>query len=390
MFSRRALPPAAFPAAAFLALAACSDSTGPEVTDPRLFVAIDAGGAHTCGVTYGQKVACWGYNRSGQVGDGSKENRFLPTTVSSGASFETVSAGEDHTCALTEPGMAFCWGSNGSGQLGIVPQGPQDQSREIPVAVTTDVRFSAVSAGYGHTCGLDLQGKAYCWGHNGYGQLGIGSDEEKRNEPGAVDTDLRFEAISAGREHTCAVDGDGRIHCWGDNRHGELGVPVETTFTTSPTMVAGGRSWKTVSAGAWHTCGVTTDGGAFCWGLNSGGQLGASTGEASHSATPLPVSGSHEFETLTAGSGLSCAVTLQGETYCWGSGPLGDGVEESSSVPVAVSASVAFQQVNASSHSCALDRGGVAYCWGSNEHGQLGVGSAHSLAWLVPVPVKMW
>ncbi len=137
----------------------------------EMFAAVSAGENHTCGVTSSGSAYCWGFNGSGELGDGTTISRTTPVAVPGGLTFEAVSAWFYHTCGVTSSGSAYCWGYNASGQLGD----GTTTSRTTPVVVSGGFTFEAVSAGWGHTCGVTSSGSAYCWGDNGYGQLGDGT-----------------------------------------------------------------------------------------------------------------------------------------------------------------------------------------------------------------------
>jgi len=135
--------------------------------------------------------------------------------------FVSVSAGADHVCAVTDGGDAYCWGSNSVGQLG---NGAADSvPHATPIRVHSDVKFTALSAGFTHTCALERDGRAWCWGANDTAQLGDGTTKNAPTPtpiPVRVNTDLKFKTIAAGGGHTCAVSLDGIGYCWGGNWHG--------------------------------------------------------------------------------------------------------------------------------------------------------------------------
>lgn len=135
--------------------------------------AIARGSYHTCAVTAGGALLCWGYNGQGQVGDGSTTTRTAPTQASGLASgIASVAVGGNHTCALTMAGAVLCWGDNTSGELG---DGTTTQ-RQTPVPVSgLSSGVASIAAGYDFSCALTTIGGILCWGDNIQGQLGDGT-----------------------------------------------------------------------------------------------------------------------------------------------------------------------------------------------------------------------
>lgn len=255
---------------------ACSTRAARAVA-PLRFRALAVGGAHTCGITGSDRLLCWGANAAGQLGaggfgPGGPEPRAVLPAVAD------VAAGDLHTCALSLAGDVLCWGANGDGQLGdrtFVP-------RPAPTVVT--IRGgTGLTAGARHGCVL---APAHCWGRGGEGQIG---DGEALTVPFPVRlaSDREFVLLTAGRAHTCGVAAGGEGLCWGDGSAGALGVGGTPDARTAPTPVAGDRSWSSLSAGGGHTCGVDADAGLWCWGRNDSGQIGDGTREDRLSPTPV-------------------------------------------------------------------------------------------------------
>jgi alpha-tubulin suppressor-like RCC1 family protein len=199
------------------------------------------------------------------------DSRLLPVPVSGGLSFATVSVGGRHTCGVTTDGFAYCWGSNGYGELG---EG-DTTFQPSPVAVAGGLRFASVSAGMIHSCGLTTSGTVYCWGFNADGQLGDSTTDD-RLSPVPVAGGHTFTSVSAGSYHTCAVTTGGDAYCWGDDELGQLGDGTNGTQREAPVLVLGALTFASVTAGYAQTCGLTTDHVAYCWGSGGSGQLGSS------------------------------------------------------------------------------------------------------------------
>jgi len=242
-----------------------------------------------------------------------------------------------------------------------------------------DVRLTFVqeTAG-GHTCALTAAGFAYCWGSNVSGQLGDGTASGVLRETlTPVAGGLSFAQVSAGTNHTCGVTTDNDAYCWGLNNDGQLGDGT-TERRETPTLVSGGLSFVQVSTGNDHTCGLTTDNVAYCWGWNGHGRLGDGTTE--QRGTPTPVTGGLNFTQVSAGAQHTCGLTAGNFAYCWGRnfrGELGDGTTTQRTVPTPVMGGLSFTQVSPGEnfHTCGVTTGNDAYCWGLNDHGRLGDGT---------------
>ncbi len=193
-------------------------------------------------------------------------------------------------------------------------------------------------------------------------------------------------SVVAGGGHTCGLLTDGAAYCWGDNSSGQLGDGTRVSRSL-PAGVAGGLAFATLSASSDHSCGLTTGGAAYCWGDNGEGQLG--DGTTASSAVPVAVAGALTFSAVVAGDYYTCGLTAGGAAYCWGTnwtGQLGDGSTTSRSVPVAVTGGLTFTALAAGTyHTCGIARGGVPYCWGYNLRGELGDGTRTARA--APVAV---
>jgi alpha-tubulin suppressor-like RCC1 family protein len=285
-----------------------------------------------------------------------------------------ISAGTSHTCAVDNEGGAFCWGMGNFGRLG----NGSTSSSNLPVAVSGGMGFSLVSAGNTHSCGLTTSNEAYCWGSGAAGRLGNGGSVSSP-VPVAVAGSLTFSTLSAGVNVTCGITPSGVAHCWGMGGNGELGNGT-ITFSESPVAVEGSLTFSSLSSGSTHVCGIAALGAVYCWGNGGGGRLG--DGLFTSSAVPVALAGGIEFTAISAGEAHSCGMSVTGQAYCWGaggSGQLGDGSFATSGVPIAVAGTYAFKSISVGSvHSCGLATTGEAYCWGNGGGGRLGDGSGAS------------
>lgn len=253
------------------------------------FRRIDAGATHVCAVDTASAALCWGEGVHGQLGDGvaraTPAVEREPRTVASRRAFGAVSAGGAHTCAIGTDAALWCWGLNRDGQLGLGAAGtpetcldPSFPCSRVPVPVGGTLRFKAVSAGQRHTCAVTVAGAAYCWGSNGSGELGTGAAVGVQgNAPAMVAGGHVFTSVDAGVNHSCGVRADGALLCWGANLRGALGIGATDGNYTTPQPVRGGLTFASVSVGERTTCGMTTDGIAYCWGMNHVGQVGDGT-----------------------------------------------------------------------------------------------------------------
>lgn len=293
--------------------------------------------------------------------------------------YRSISAGTMHACDIASGGIAWCWGLNGAeGRIGSDQLGASSMS-STPVKVPGNLRFAQLATFGRHTCALTTEGKAYCWGYNGWGALGGNTNVGQSFTPVAVAGNLTFRSITAGSDHACAVTMDFVAYCWGNNDWRQLGTGTSAT-ASSPVPVSGGAGFVSIAAGASFTCGVAQlNGVAYCWGANSIGQTGdgqkINYGNVFVS-TPQQVVGGLAFKSVSLGNQYACGVTTSGKGYCWGSNntKLGAGPTNDSSSPVAVLGGYTFQTISAGAlHACGVTTTNAVYCWGRNGNGELGV-----------------
>lgn len=329
---------------------------------------LSAGKDHACVVT-DDGTWCWGRTDSGQLGNvgPSSTHAWEPVLVIGGHAFTRVAAGEGHTCAVDEEGRAWCWGRGGIGQLGPATL----ESSIQPVLVSDALRFVDVVAGRWHSCGLTPEGQVHCWGATRSTGAGIpGGVHDAQAEPVRVALDAPVRAISSVFAHTCAVTEAGEAWCWGYSYAGELGAAESQGDHFSPLRVSGDRAWRLVSAGEVYSCGVAADGSAWCWGRDGRGRLGAGVA-AGDVGVPMPVASEEAFTAVTTGATQACGLATDGKAWCWGlndEGQLGvsrDAFDPDNPTPVAVATDLRFTSLSAGGRStCGITTAGMAVCWG--------------------------
>lgn len=274
------------------------------VQTPHTFQSVSADFGSTCALTTAGATLCWGMNHNLQLGSPSPETcsgrrcSTVPLSVAVPAASQ-IDVGLAHACVRTTVGDIYCWGWNVFGQVGTgTATGTAGPTR------VAGGPWTSVSAGALHTCGVRDSGAGYCWGEAfGMGALGNGT-QLRSFTPSLIAGNLSFSQIDATNAnyvftHSCAVTITGAAYCWGANRHGNLGVsgqaPQTCTFGAlapvdcawAPIAVSTSLSFGYVTAGFGYTCGYTTTGEVYCWGLNNHGQQG--NGTLTDSRTPVRV-----------------------------------------------------------------------------------------------------
>jgi alpha-tubulin suppressor-like RCC1 family protein len=352
-------------------------------------------GGFTCGIITTGAMYCWGISWFGIRGNGtpgSLDPGLEPTLVSGGLQWSDVAAGNYYVCGVAAGGASYCWGDNDVGQLGNGQSGAASDVT-VPSLVVESGDFGSVSIGQtGGACALRLARSAVCWGAGTWGRLGNGSDTLAA-VPVPVNGGLEFDALSTAYSGTCGVAG-GSAYCWG--YHSLLGLGGDaapddcsgSACAKAPALVTGGHTFRPVIAlNGNATCAVAIDDQTYCWGT---GYLG--NGVVGASSSPVLVSGGLAFTSLAAGDGYHCGTTASGDAYCWGAnvnGRLGNGTTADAPVPTMVQGGHVFTHLSGGQdHVCGVVADGNAYCWGGNDKGELGTRSQAPS--LTPVRVRLF
>ncbi len=335
---------------------------------------------------------CWGAGTRGQLGNGLNTSTTTPVDVTNPVnaplvSFNTQTSG-DHFCGLDAAGLAYCWGWNAAGQLGDGTR----VDRGVPTAVAGNLVFTSIATGLAHTCGV-AGGDVYCWGINPHGQLGDSLRGTTYLVPtkAKTPTGVAFSQVTAGANFSCALATTGDAYCWGNNNGGQLGDgssgSVQHLF---PFAVVGGLHFSQIASSFGNTCGLS-GGAAYCWGQNGSGQLGTTPG--GNIGVPTLITGGHSFVEISTGQLRACGVKASPDdsTWCWGQNgnSLGDGSNVDRQVPTLLPAIVSniMHGGPGVGYACGTSPGGSqTLCWGNNNTGQLGDGTTttHSIPTVVP------
>ena len=321
-------------------------------------------------------VYAWGYNGFGGLGDGTVINRSSPEQIGNFVNVTQTSVGGAHTLVLTAAGLVWGWGENNFGQLGC---SITNHNTSVPVLITNQATLPGirqVSAGGQHSLALDTNGFVWSWGGNFYGQLGNGSITNSYL-PNQINKNYlaNITSIAAGGEHSLALGANGTVYGWGDNLYGQVGNGNYTNQLT-PVIIGSLPPISALAAGDDHSLALGTNGNVYAWGYNVNGQLG--NGTTTNSASPVLVSGLSGIASVGAGVQFSVALATNGTVWAWGlnaSGQLGDGTTTTRLTPVQVIGLTAVIGIQVfGDHVVATLADGSVRVWGADQLGQLGIG----------------
>src|SRR3990170_1798433 len=236
---------------------------------------IAAGSYHTLAIKSDGTLWAWGYNYSGQLGDGTTSNKTTPVQIGTGTNWSQIAAGGYHSLAIKSDGTLWAWSGNSFGQLG---DGTSRDYKTTPVQIGTGTNWSQIAAGDYHTLAIKSDGTLWAWGYNSYGQLGDGASGggNYKTTPVQIGTGTNWSQIAAGGYHTLAIKSDGTLWAWGGNSFGQLGDGTSSDYKTTPVQIGTGTNWSQIAAGGYHTLAIKSDRTLWAWG-NYYGQLGDAT-----------------------------------------------------------------------------------------------------------------
>lgn len=359
---------------------------GPKAEYRTEWRDVDVGRDITCGLTLHGAAYCWGWDYWGAIGDGVLRTytlAYAPVQIAGGHEFASISAGHSHVCALKSNGSGYCWGDQHT-----IGSRPSMVERVLaPELVNFGGNFSSLQSGDFHVCGIDVAGHAFCWGTNALGEIGDGSAgvDQHRYEPTPVAGGLRFSEIRPGHYRTCALDLNGRAYCWG-----------RATPHTTPFRVRGEMRFYSLT-GFIHACGLTADRRTWCWGENQTLQQGTDINGREGQPEPVPLENDPGYVTITAGPFHTCGIRTDGVAFCWGSNEYGQ-LGTTAPIPdecgfactktqMPVAGGLRFAQISAGeTTTCGVTVDQALYCWGDNRRAQLGTGKLEEI---IPVPTRV-
>ncbi|MFO0631358.1 MAG: hypothetical protein U0168_00755 [Nannocystaceae bacterium] len=382
--------------------------------------AIALGGEHSCALLHSGAVRCWGAGDHGKTGlstlesIGDDETPDGQPDVDVGGPVVELALGTAFSCALRRNGQVYCWGFVDHGRLGYGPTIDQDIGDDETPASAGPLPLPAnvvdIAAGGTHACAVVDDGSLYCWGEGTAGKLGYGATTNVggSNTPirqGQVPLGESVIAVAAGAGHTCVVNTDRHVRCFGDAVHGILGngdamedIGDDEPASASVELDLSGDV-RILVAGSQHSCAVLEPGGdVTCWGFGANGRLGygdtVDVGD-DESLSNLRVGLGGAAIAIDAGRAHTCALVDTGEIKCWGDGTggkLGQGGtmdlgDTEATLPTAIDPVPVDDGVGATvlgiatggDHSCARLDGGRVRCWGAGAKGQLGYGNPMAL-----------
>lgn len=330
---------------------------------------------HVCALGADGLPWCWGAGGDGRLGNGDGADVSRPVAVATALPRPAaIAAGGEHACSVSTGGAVHCWGNGARGQLATGDRA--SSATPVPVPALSE-GIVAISLGASHGCALTRAGGVLCWGAGTMRQIGDGDAVDRPAPVPVVGLASGVTAIAVGGAHGCALTEARTVRCWGSNLLGQVGDGTRIARAT-PVEVVGLADVVAISAGDLHSCAVLASGAAKCWGLNDDGRLGDGTTTQRSLPTdvvdlPAPLAA------ISAGAAHTCAVTTAGAAQCWGygnEGRLGNATTATSSVPVAVTGLEAHVVAISAGgrQTCAQRDDGVVECWGAGRYGQLGDG----------------
>lgn len=314
-------------------------------------------GFHTVALTNDGRVASWGRNEEGQLGDGTNVQKNVATVSITTNDWVAIASGRHLTLGQKADGSIWGWGLNFYGQLGI----NNNQDQNLPVQIGTDKDWRWVFGGSNQCFGIRTNGTLWSWGDNTEGELGDGTNVGKPY-PVQIGTDADWTHVATGMHHELALKANGTLWGWGFGSTGALGDGTGQDYN-APVQI-GTATWRSIATGMSHSIGIRTDGTLWGTGMSSGVPGGLPLAFA-------PIGTDTDWQLVSAGGDSNFAIKHNGTLWAWGY-TLGGFL----SMPVQVGTDTDWECVNGGSgHAMARKTDGTLWVWGVNGQGQLGDGT---------------
>ena len=353
---------------------------------------VTASSSHTHGIQADGSLWSWGSNASGELGLGDTVARNVPERVGLDYDWVMVSSVSTHAAAIRTDGSLWTWGSGANGRLGL----GSTTAFNYPQRVGEDYDWRLVSAGGGHTVAIRADGTLWAWGlnsgANNTGVIGDGSAVD-RHSPVQIGENTNWVYVSAGGVANMALRDDGSLWAWGRNGSGALGIGAALTDHRHTPVRVGTETWKHVSTSGSHTLAIRYDGSLWAWGNNTNNVLGDGSSTGNNQSTPVRIGNDYNWEYVSAGSGHSMAIRIDGTVWAWGSnwtGQLGDGSSiRNPPIPTRADTYTDWQLVilanGGGNHGGGIRSStaagpGALWTWGGNGNGRVGnglIGTGH-------------
>jgi alpha-tubulin suppressor-like RCC1 family protein len=335
---------------------------------------VSAGNGYTIAIKPDGTLWAFGLNFDGRLGDGTENNiRESPVKISLASNWKSISANYNYTLALKTDGTIWAWGNNEYGQLG---DGTKIK-KNLPTQVGSDMNWAYIATGLGHSLAIKTDGTLWAWGFNYYEQLGDGTNVDK-TVPTQIGNENNWATISAGSFSSFAIKTNKTLWAWGNNNLGTLGDGT-TVSKNVPTQMGIETNWLTVSSKSNHTAALKTDGTLWAWGLNEEGEVGngtSGTGNYQMSRTQI---GGTDWKSISIGYAFTLAIKTDGTLWAWGDnnfGEIGNGTNTNQNIPTKIGSATDWQFISAGAGlSLAIKNNGAFWGWGSNMGGQFGNGT---------------
>lgn len=359
----------------------CKKSNVLEFFISRKYKEISVGYNHCLAIDYEGNLWSWGLNDFGQLGNNMKDNKIhdVPVQIVKDKKFVKIAAGYLYSMAIDEEGNLWTCGYNRYGQLGD----GTNINKSSFVKISMETKFAQISAGNYHCLAIDVNGNLWAWGQNNVAQLG---DETRidKNSPVQVISGTYFKDISAGENHSLAIDSEGNLWGWGDSSYGQAGVK---NGIRTPGKIKEETKFMEISAGRKYSLAIDSEGKLWAVGYNYFGQLGDGTTVDKNSF--IQIASDKKFVHISSGDSSSFGIDNEGNNWAWGKSGyfLGIGTyDEKVLVPMQVKIETKLNLIKSNGCNLALDIDGSMWAWGYNGNGQYGNGTKDSVG--IPIQIK--